>query len=141
MGKYNSFKGREKVPGPKRHEVHPVMRGIGCIMLAIVPILSYGIAILLVNYGIGRWPIPNNWLGTPKIPGLLLKLQGLRPVYDFLYVQNNLVANVVFAIVIAVVIFGLLSVVYGFIYKLAGPPQYGPTDEPPIRKKVKEYKR
>ena len=65
----------------------------------------------------------------------------LRPIYDFIYRQTNLTANIIFAIAISVVIFGFLSILYGFLYKIAGPAQYGPTDEPPIRKKVKAYKR
>jgi hypothetical protein len=142
MGKYNSFKGRNDALKPKRNEVHPVMRGIGCVLFVLVPILSYGTAVLLVNYGRDKgWPIPPDWFGTPTIHPLLLRLQGLRPIYDFIYAQSNLTANLIFAIAIAVVLFGILSIIYGFMFKLMGPPQYGPTDEPPIRKKVKRYTR
>ena len=140
MGKYTS----RKVEAPKapRGQIHPLMRGIGCILFAIVPLLSYGAAVLLVNYGISQgWPIPPAWLGRPTIHPLLLRLQGLLPLYDFIYLQNNLMANIIFAIAIAVVIFGVMSIIYGFLYKLLGPSQYGPTDEPPIRVKVKRYKR
>lgn len=140
MGKYTS----RKVEAPKtpRGQIHPLMRGIGCILFAIVPLLSYGTAVLLVNYGISRgWPIPPAWLGRITIHPLLLRLQGLLPVYDFLYRQSNLMANIIFAIAIAVVVFGVMSIIYGFLYKLLGPSQYGPTDEPPIRVKVKRYKR
>jgi hypothetical protein len=118
------------------------MRGIGCILFAVVPLLSYGIAVLVVQYGArSGWPIPPDWLGTPSIHPLLLKLQGLLPLYNFMYQQTNLTANIIFAIAIAVVIFGFISILYGFMFKLMGPPQYGPTDEPPIRKKVKSYRR
>jgi hypothetical protein len=118
------------------------MRGIGCIMFAIVPPLSYGAAVLIVNYGIGRgWPIPPDWLGTPTIHPWLLSLRGLTPVYDWIYNQTNLTANLIFAVAIAVVVFGVLAMLYGFMYSLAGPSQYGPTDAPPIRRKVKRYKR
>jgi hypothetical protein len=140
MGKYTSYKVKE--PAVKRGEIHPIMRGIGCIMFAVVPPLSYGTAVLLVNYGISRgWPIPPDWLGTPSIHPWLLALQGLRPVYNFIYAQYNLTANIIFAIAVAVVVFGVLAMLYGFLYNLAGPSQYGPTDAPPIRRKVKRYKR
>ena len=140
MGRYTSYKVKE--PTVKRGEIHPVMRGIGCIMFAIVPILSYGAAVLTVNYGISRgWPIPPDWLGRPTIHPLLLKLQGLTGIYNFIYGQNNLTANIIFAIAIAVVVFGVLAMLYGFLYSMTGPSQYGPTDEPPIRRKVKRYKR
>lgn len=140
MGRYTSYKVRE--PKVKRGEVHPVMRGIGCVLFAIVPLLSYGTAVLLVDYGAKQgWPIPPEWLGRPIIPPLLLKLQGLRPVYDFIIEQTNLIANLIFALALAVFIFGVLSILYGFLYRLMGPPQYGPTDAPPPRVKVKRYKR
>lgn len=140
MGRYTSYKVKE--PAVKRGEIHPVMRGIGCIMFAIVPPLAYGTAVLVVNYGIGRgWPIPPDWLGTPTIHPWLLSLRGLTQVYDWIYNQTNLTANLIFAIAIAVVVFGVLAMLYGFMYSLAGPSQYGPTDAPPIRRKVKRYKR
>lgn len=140
MGRHSSYqKQQERV---QRGQVHPVMRGIGCILFAIVPIISYLSAVLIVKYGASKgWPIPPNWLGRPTIPPLLLKLEGLRTVYDYIVLQTNLTANIVFAIAIAVFIFGVLAMIYGFIYKIMGPPQYGPTDAPPIRMKVKRYKR
>ena len=139
MGRQTSYQRKTTV---RRGEIHPVMRGIGCILLVIVPFLSYGIAVLLVDYGIRNgWPIPPNWLGTPTIPPLLLRLQGLRTVFDFLLSQRNLMANLVFAFAIAVLIFGVLSIIYGFMFKLLGPPQYGPMDVPPVRVKTKKYKR
>ena len=140
MGRYTSY---QKQEGPiKRGQVHPVMRGIGCILLVLVPILSYGTSVILVNYGIKNgWPIPPNWLGTPTIHPLLLRLVGLRPILNFLAAQTNLMANIIFTIAIAVVIFGIISMLYGFMFSIMGPPQYGPTDAPPIRVRTKRYKR
>ena len=140
MGKYSSYSHKQEKP--RVVGVHPVMRGIGCIMIILVPILSYGIAVLLVNYGFSHgWPIPPNWFGPPTIHPLLLKLQGLRPIWDFLLVQNNLIANLIFAVAIMVIIGGIMSIIYGYMYTLFGPPRYGPMDVPPIRIKVKRYKR
>jgi len=66
MGKYSSYSRPQQPPRPKG--VHPIMRGIGCIMIVVVPILAYGISALLVNYGVARgWPIPKEWLGLPTI--------------------------------------------------------------------------
>lgn len=140
MGKYTSV--RKVAPPPRNRDVHPLMRGIGCIMMVIVPILAYGSAVLLVNYGVSRgWPIPPNWLGAPTFHPLLWRLQGLTTVLGFLQAQTNLIANLVFAIAITVLIGGIMSIIYGYIYKLFGPPQYGPTDAPPERIKVKKYTR
>ena len=141
MGKYSSYS-RPK-PKPRNLGVHPVMRGIGCIMMVVVPILAYGLAVLLVNYGATRgWPIPPEWFGPPRFPDLLWSLQGLRPILQFLERQNNLQANLVFAFVLTVLIGGIMSMFYGYMYTLFGPPKYGPQDAPPIKGiKVKRYKR
>jgi hypothetical protein len=118
------------------------MRGIGCIMMVVVPILAYGTALLLIDYGIRRgWPIPPDWLRPITIHPLLLNLQGLAPLWNLLLRQNNFIAVVVFTIAIIVVVGGLMSILYGYIYTIFGPPRYGPQDAPPIRIKVKRYKR
>lgn len=140
MGKYTTHS--RQAPKRRSYGVHPVMRGIGCIMMIVVPILAYGLALFLVDYGIRRgWPIPANWLQPITIHPLLFKLQGLTPVWNFLLVQDNLIAVVVFTIAIIVVIGGLMSIIFGYLYSLFGPPRYGPLDAPPIRVKVKRYKR
>lgn len=140
MGKYTTYK--KTPPKPRNLGVHPVMRGIGCIMMIVVPLLSYGIALFLVDYGIRqRWPLPASWLEPLSIHPLLLNLRGLDPVWNFLLRQDNLIAVLVFTIATIIVIGGLMSVLYGYIYTLFGPSQYGPQDAPPIRVKVKRYKR
>jgi len=141
MGKYTSH--ARQAQKPRSTGVHPVMRGIGCIMMVVVPILAYGTALLLVDYGIRRgWPIPPNWLEPITIPPLLFSLQGLEPVWNFLLRQDNLIAIVVATLAITVVIGGIMSMIYGYIYTIFGPPRYGPQDAPPIRGvKVKRYKR
>lgn len=140
MTKYTSY--NRTPPKPRNVGVHPVMRGIGCIMIVVVPILAYGTAVLLVNYGATHgWPIPPGWYGPPTFPDLLWRLQGLQPILRFLQAQNNLQANIIFAIALTVLIGGIMSMIYGYTYTLFGPPRYGPQDAPPIRIKVKRYKR
>jgi hypothetical protein len=140
MGKYTTRSVQK--PKPRIEGVHPVMRGIGCIMMVVVPILAYGTALLLIDYGIRQgWPIPPDWLRPITIHPLLLNLQGLEPLWNLLLRQNNFIAVVVFTIAIIVVIGGLMSILYGYIYTIFGPPRYGPQDAPPIRVKVKRYKR
>jgi len=140
MGKYSSH--ARQAPRPQRGVVHPVMRGIGCLMIVIVPILAYGISVLLVNYGVSNgWPIPPDWLGTPTFHPLLWRLSGVATILAFLQTQTNLIANVIFSIAMTVVIGGVMSVIYGYIYTIFGPPRYGPNDAPPPRVKAKPYKR
>ena len=140
MGKYTSQSRRAEVP--RDRGVHPVIRGFGCIALAIIPMLSYGLAILAVNLWLSRGlPLPPAWLGYIEIHPLLYRLSGLTVILNFIGNQLNLVANLVFAFAIAVIIGGIMSIIFGYIFKMFGPPQYGPLDAPPPRIKVKRYKR
>jgi hypothetical protein len=140
MGKYTTYK--KQPPIPRNVGVHPVMRGIGCIMIVLVPILAYGSADLLVEYGVGQgWPIPREWLGRVTIHPLLLGMKNLEPFWNFLLAQNNLLANLAFAVAIMVLLGAVMSVIYGYVYSIFGPPRYGPQDAPPMRVKVKRYKR
>jgi hypothetical protein len=118
------------------------MRGIGCIMIVVVPILAYGVSLLLVDYGINNgWPLPPSWLQPATLPPLLVRLEGMARLQSFLNTQPRLIAHLVFTVAISVVIGGVMSVSYGYIYQIFGPPRYGPTDAPPPRVKAKRYKR
>lgn len=137
MGKYTS----NKPPTPQlNREVHPVMRGIGCIMAVIVPILSYLAATVIVP----RFPIPllPSMTHAIDVPAWLYNsLNGLQPFFNYIETQPLFVSYIVFAVILTILIFAIMSIFYGFIYKAFGPSPYGPTDEPPIRKKVKKYTR
>jgi hypothetical protein len=53
----------------------------------------------------------------------------------------NLPATLVIALVSIVVIGGIVSIVYGYMYSLLAPSKYGAMDVPPPRVKTKKYKR
>lgn len=137
MTKYGS---RNKPEAPQlNREVHPLMRGIGCIMMVVVPILSYLAATVIVPV----FPIPllPSMTKPIDIPDWMYGMNGLAPVFNYIESQPLLVSFIIFAVAISVLVFSIMSIVYGFMYKAMGPSQYGPTDAPPIRKKVKKYTR
>jgi hypothetical protein len=68
-------------------------------------------------------------------------LNGLRPLFNYIENQPLLISYIIFALVLTILVFSIMSIFYGFLYKAFGPSQYGPTDAPPIRKKVKKYTR
>lgn len=138
MGKYSSNSRRQAAP--ERGRIPPLVRGIGCLMFVLVPLLSYGIAVVLVNGPARNWGIPQTWLGTPDIPAFMSS-PALSLIGGFLRNQVNLKANLVFAAAVTLVIGGLMSIIYGYIYAMFGPSRYGPTDVPPPRVKTKKYTR
>ena len=140
MGKYSSNSRRQA--GPPRNQIPALVRGIGCISMILIPLLSYGIAVFWIQKG---WPgasmIPPSLMGAPSIPAFFLQSPALSGIARFLQQQTNLKANLVFALAIAMIIGGFMAIVYGYIYSMFGPSRYGPTDVPPPRVKVKKYTR
>lgn len=140
MSKYSSAVHRSSGPPPVRP--HPVWRGIGCVLILIVPIISYALAALTVNIALDRnFPIPYQLLGYPVVSDSLWKSQALAPLWSFIQGVNNLYANLVFAFVYIIVIGTILSAGYAVAYRFVAPPRYGPLDAPPPKIKAKRYKR
>ncbi len=118
MGKYERVY-RQQPPLRQLWQVHPIWRGIGCIFILLLPILSYAAAFLIVRENIKhRWiQIPNELVGFFIIPRIG------RIYYIDLAV----------AIIFMVMGFGLLITLYAMAYRAVAPPYYGPLDAPPIR--------
>jgi len=139
MGKYTIYKRPEH---KRRGEVHPIWRGIGCLLIIIVPLISYAGAVLLVNYGLSQgWPIPAEWLGYIKFPDWVWQIPFLagiaRPIANF----SHPIAILAFFVVILLLLTGFSSTVYAFIYRCLGPPRYSALDAPPSRHRSKSSKR
>jgi hypothetical protein len=124
MGKYQKY--RYEQVRERRWKVHPIWRGIGFLFVIMVPLMSFAGAILIV-----RENFKHEWL---KVPAELLKsisipqLGGLSPELARIYYLDLAVA---FAFMILG--FGLIAIVYSFLYSIFGPSRYGPVDSPPIR--------
>jgi hypothetical protein len=117
MGKY--YAQWRRPPRPERKwRVHPIWRGIGCLMLIIVPLISWAIADIFVKAN-----KQGHWLDVP--PGV----SGPAGYPD-------LFVTAMVAVIVAIMIFGFYTVIYTLIYRMTGPPTYGPLDAPPIKRKV-----
>lgn len=120
MSKYEKYNPRSR-QAERPWDVHPIWRGIGCIMMILIPILSYAAAVLLVEENLQqKWlPIPREFAQAVTIP--------MIGTFPYLY------ANLLVAAVLSLIGFGILTVLYSFIYSLLGPSRYGPLDSPPVR--------
>ena len=141
MGKYNSRSNERRGPNPKT-TVNPYMRGIGCLMMVIVPVFSYlGAAELVEENNFGWQYLPPEWYSQIMIP------PNMTGNVIFGMISGWLVDNAIYpaAIAIAAVFTfvggGIISIVFGYMYTLLAPSKYGPTDVPPPRVKTKKYKR
>ena len=139
--KYNQG-GMYHAPPPNK-ELHPIWRGIGCLLILVVPVVAYLLADLTIRGAIAQgWPMPYQLMGYPVMPVFLWNVTpGLAPILTFIQGQNNLYAVLSLTIVYIVLLSSLISIVYSIIYRLVGPPRYGPTDVPPPPIYVKPYKR
>ncbi len=140
MTKYSSYHQRRAEPEPERS--HPVWRGIGCLMIAIVPVISYGLAVLTASFAFAQnWPLPSQLLGRPVTPSFLWSLPGLVPILAAIESMNNLYLLLALTFVYIVILGAIISFGYALVYQIAGPPRLGPLDVERPNIKVKRYKR
>lgn len=121
MSKYARF---DRRPHPKERPwtVHPIWRGIGCLMFLIIPLMSYAGAVLIVESNLlRRWIVmPPELMMTVRIPYV-----PLPPI-------PHLFANLLVGLVLMVLGFGALTILYTLIFRLSGGSFLTPLDAPPI---------
>lgn len=128
MGHYDRYAKRPARDHP--YEIHPIWRGIGCLLIIIIPIVAYAGAYVLVALN-----LQNAWFNMPRD---LAKTEYL-PVINI--PVEHLYGNLLVGAVLTILGFGLLMIFYAIISNLMGPPRYGPTDAPPIRRHPNKRKR
>jgi hypothetical protein len=140
MGKYKTnSRIREK---PKSEGPHVIWRGIGCLMMLIIPAISIAAAYETINYGIqSHWALPYQLLGTPRFPDLFYKSNGLMVLLTPIANTPNFYAYAALSFLYIVLLGGIISVIYAMIYRAVGPSRYGPMDAPPPKIKTKKYTR
>ncbi|MDA1330174.1 MAG: hypothetical protein DWG76_05855 [Chloroflexi bacterium] len=99
--------------GPFPWKIHPVWRGIGCILFVIIPVVSIGLAQAVL-------PL----LETPDSGFLAISI-----TLPFVGEVQQVYAQLILAIFFAIVIFLLLSLVGSILYSASG----GPSDEEKAR--------
>jgi hypothetical protein len=141
MTKYTTANQRRRQT-PREEEVHAIWRGIGCLLILIVPTMSFFLATASLQLAVDQnWPMPYQLMGYPVMPDLLWKAAGLTSLLVFIQSQNNLYAVLTITLVYVVILSALVSLIYAFVYRYVGPSRYGPQDAPPPKIKVKRYKR
>lgn len=114
MAKHNMFRS-ELPPKPSKLPVHPIWRGIGCILLVVLPIASYFIASMLINNK-DRYP----WLAIPE--DILLNKYPKDPL---------ILVRILYALVILVAIIAVLTLVVALTMRFFAPSKYDSVDIPP----------
>ncbi|MBV6392848.1 MAG: hypothetical protein KPEEDBHJ_02075 [Anaerolineales bacterium] len=140
MSKYRSsalvkVKERNKQP-------HYIWRGIGCVMMIIVPIISMMAGALTIDAALAKgYTIPYQLLGTPRYPDIFYKSTGLMTLLSPITNTQHFYAKAAAGIIYMILLGGLFSFSYAVVYRMVGPSRYGPLDEPPPKFRAKTYKR
>jgi hypothetical protein len=118
MGKYDKFSSQSR-QAKRPWAIHPVWRGIGCLMMLLIPIMSYAGATLLVQANQEQ-----SWFRMPREMMRTISLPVIGAV-------EHLWANLLLTLALSLIGFALLTAIYAFVFQLVGPPRYGPQDAPP----------
>jgi hypothetical protein len=141
MGKYTNFSQQDS-SNSKPKEIHSIWRGIGCLMILIIPTISFVAGDQTIKYAIANnWAIPYKLTLTVRFPDIFYSTAGLRAIFNPISNIPYLYAKVAAILLFIMVISGLISVIYATIYRIVGPDRYGPTDAPPLKVKVTKKSR
>ncbi len=122
-------------------KIHPVWRGIGCVLIIMIPILSYAGAVMVMNSN--PWihlfpsslfrPVVIRYVNVSLIDSVIGAINTILAGFGLIY------GHVFFLLVFIFIGFGVLSILYGFLYRAMGPPRYSRLDAPPIKKRKRRY--
>ena len=120
MGRFQISYTNQEAEDKKPPEIHPIWRGIGFVLIILIPVLSYFTGVWLID--------ANKLHPFVTIPPDLLAPKG----------DPDLYLKILLTVVIACLIYALFTLITFVAYGLFGPSRYGPTDAPPIRRKIQK---
>jgi hypothetical protein len=142
MGRYSGTSSQRESSVRKPQEPHAIWRGIGCVLMIVVPVLSMAIGTQIVKYALAnKISVPVEFLGKVSMPGFIYNSFALRAIFKPLTEIQNLYANLVAGLICMILISSLISLIYAVAYRIANPYRYGPTDAPPPKRKVAKKSR
>jgi hypothetical protein len=142
MGRYSGSPSQRGSSISKPQQPHEIWRGIGCLMIFVIPAISIAGGIETVNLALeNKWKIPFELRGFPVLPDIVYKSTGLMTIFGPLTKVNNLYAYIVASIIFLLVISSVISLIYAVVYRIANPNRYGPLDAPPSKVRVKKKSR
>ncbi|GAB1469992.1 hypothetical protein MASR2M66_08690 [Chloroflexota bacterium] len=139
MSKYQSARKVEKV---KSNQPHYAWRGIGCIMMIVIPAVSIAAGVETIKYALAnRWAVPVELLGYPRFPDLFYKSSGIMQILSPVARIQHFYAFAAAGLFYTILLGAILSMLYAVIDRMTRPSQYGPLDAPPSKTRSKPYKR
>ena len=132
---------RYEPPPQKKKELSPIWRGIGCLLLILIPALSYGLMLLFVPLVLNSGMVPYELLSRIHFPAIIYKIPLISSVAIFIGGIDYIWVKLIIFFVILVIMTGLFTFIYTTVYQWIGPPRYTDIDAPPSKHKPKRYVR
>jgi hypothetical protein len=126
--------GQFRFDDPKKQEkekvkIHPIWRGVGFVMMIIIPIISYAATEVLIKQNmISNWfPWPYDLFAKPG---------------EFLYNGDYLLyLKIILTVAFSLLIYAIFTLVTFVLSSAFGRTRLGPYDAPPINAKVRKKAR
>jgi hypothetical protein len=115
MGKYSTLSRREPI-GSRKKNLPPILRGVGFAMMILIPLISYAATETLLNYN-----SQNHWITIPS--ELIIKSN---------FFPRLLLVKGILTLAIAVALYAIFMLITFLVYRIFGPPLYGPYDAPGV---------
>lgn len=128
MSKYMKYNDRSRM-AERPWKIHPIWRGIGCLLMLMIPVMAYAGAVVLV-----RENSQNKWLPMPAELMQTVNIPYLGDIKAFF-------AVLIVTVLLMIIGFGVVTILYSLIYSAFGPPRLGPLDAPPVRTSPARRKR
>jgi hypothetical protein len=126
----------------KTKETHPVWRGIGCMIIILVPILSYVTTRVTLPMFNSRGLVPRDLRIALQMPDWMWSINpGLTSGIQKIIGNSQFLPTVLLTLIYIMILGSLFSIIYSLLYRMLNPKRYGPMDAPPIRVKTKKYRR
>ena len=137
MGRYS----RNQYERKERPQQNPIWRGVGCIIMIVVPLITFGLTVIAIPPVAATGLVPFQLLGHINFPSWVFRTNGLSDIAIFLRGIDNLWLGILLFFVILLLISGVSSVIYTAVLQVIGPPRYSEKDAPPSTHKAKPYRR
>lgn len=110
--------------------------------MIVVAVMSIAGAVWLVDYGVYQgWPIPPELLRPISLPDFIYWMPGLASLLLNITTINYLPAYITLSLFLMLILGGIISIIYAFLYRLTAPPRYGPLDAEPIKHRDRQNRR
>ena len=142
MSKYSNVR---KAEIKRPYKVHPIWRGIGLVIIILVPVIAWAAAQLMVEWAINTDIVEvqrfARGIASPfRFPDWFTAMPFLGDFARWVRSIPHLQLHLVFFFMVTLVMSGIFSIIYSMVYR-AMVPRYTPLDEPAPKVRAKKYTR